>query len=154
MRIAFGLVAIGLVAVLAFLFIQQSGPATSATESKVTSGNPAANDTANNKPEQAANQIDAEELSQLEADLEGANTAVELAEAQLDGLSQQLDQIEAQVSDIEARGDDPAEHSDEVMPYMQPVLDEFLDAQAALDEALERQVQATSALKEALARAK
>lgn len=70
------------------------------------------------------------------AELAAAELAVQQAEALLDDLSLRLDSLEAQVNDIEARGDDPADHVDEVMPYMRPVLDEYLDAEAKLDAAL------------------
>lgn len=152
MRKALGLLVVVLIVALLVMFIKQddsaSGPSGS-TEFQPQLPDPGINDSKAQKPSYT---LGPTELQQLEADIDTANTAVELAETRLDDLSQQLDLIEAQVRDIESRGDNPAEYAEEVMPYMQPVLDEFLDAEAALDAALERQQEATSAMKEAVQR--
>lgn len=152
MRKALGLLVVVLLVGLLAMFIRQNDSADGSidsTESQPPPPNSSINNSETQKPNYTLGPI---ELEQLEADIETANTAVELAETKLDDLSEQLDLIEAQVRDIEARGDNPAEYAEEVMPYMQPVLDEFLDAEAALDEALERQQEATSAMKEAIER--
>lgn len=152
MRKAIGLLVVLLIVGLLVMFIRQDDSANESigsTEFQLPSPNSSSNDPKMEKSNYTLGPI---ELEQLQADIDAANTAVEVAEAKLDGLSEQLDLVEAQVHDIEARGDNPAEYAEEVMPYMQPVLDEFLDAEAALDEALERQQEATSAMKEAIQR--
>lgn len=152
MRIALGLLVVVLITTLFVMFIRQAEPTTEPTELIEDQAQSSNASTSNPEEKKSGYTLGPIELQQLEADIDAANTAVELAEAKLDGLSGQLDRIEAQVSDIEARGDNPAEYAEEVLPYMQPVLDEFLDAEADLDAALERQQQATSAMKEAVQR--
>ncbi len=93
-----------------------------------------------------------DELARLRAAKALADEAVEAADARLAALEQQIELIEMQIHDIEAGGDDPAERAGEVLPYLQPVLAEFLDAQAALEAALAEQAGADAALASALGR--
>ncbi len=152
MRKALGILVVVLIVGLLVVFMQRQEPANGPSSSPEPQPQAPASSSDNTQPAKPSYTLGPIELEQLEADIDAANTAVEVAEAKLDALSEQLDRIETQVSDIEARGDNPAEYAEEVMPYMQPVLDEFLDAEAALDAALERQQDATSAMKEAVQR--
>lgn len=78
-----------------------------------------------------------------------ADEATRQAQHRVDTLEAQVAQLEFQVADIERRGDDPVDHADEVMPYLQPMMAEFLDAQAQLEKALEEQARADQALEAA-----
>ncbi len=80
-----------------------------------------------------------------------AEQQVAQAAARLDALELEVSALETQIADIEARGDDPVDHADEVMPYLEPVWAEFLDAQAQLEAALEAQAIADANLAAAMA---
>ena len=91
------------------------------------------------------------ELNALRENLAIATGRVASAAERVDALEVQVQAIEMQIADIQARGDDPVDHAHEVMPYLEPVLAEFLDAQAELEAALAEEAIADAELTAAMA---
>ncbi len=68
-----------------------------------------------------------------------------------DRIELEVDAMDVYVSEIEARGEDPLDHQAEIMERFKPLLDEYLDAEARMNEAIAAEEAAAANLAAALA---
>ena len=68
-----------------------------------------------------------------------------------DRIELEVDAMDVYVSEIEARGEDPIAHQEEIMDRFKPILDEYLDAEVRMNEAIAQEEEAAARLAAALA---